>query len=126
MYLSSLIILSAFWINKESGKLLLPSVVQSGNQKSCVCVRVRVCVCSYTYSVEFASIVSSTYCHDSSVTCIAWKENILATGSWDSTVKVCACIGCSYVGSDLLTVQVWKLAFPTSGGTVNEPRLLVS
>ena len=43
---------------------------------------------SYTYSVDFASTVDSTYCHDSSVTSLCWKGNTLATASWDSTVKV--------------------------------------
>ena len=43
---------------------------------------------SYMYSVEFASVVSSTYSHDSSVTCLSWRDNILVSGSWDSTVKV--------------------------------------
>jgi hypothetical protein len=43
---------------------------------------------SYLYSVECASVMHSTYCHHSSVTCLTWKDNILVTGSWDSTVKV--------------------------------------
>lgn len=43
---------------------------------------------SYTYSVECAAAIHSTYCHHSSVTSLCWRANTLATGSWDSTVKV--------------------------------------
>ncbi|XP_064393489.1 protein FAN-like [Halichondria panicea] len=42
----------------------------------------------YVYSVEYASVVCSAYCHDSSITSLVWKNNLLVTGSWDSTVKV--------------------------------------
>lgn len=44
---------------------------------------------SYTYSTEYAAVVNSEYCHDSSVTCLSWRHGTMATGSWDSTVKVC-------------------------------------
>ena len=37
-------------------------------------------------------MVHSTYCHHSSVTCLTWRDNILVTGSWDSTVKVRMCV----------------------------------
>lgn len=42
----------------------------------------------HVYSVDFASVVCSSYCHDSSVTALCWKADTLATGSWDSTVKI--------------------------------------
>ena len=49
---------------------------------------VILCTCSYTYSIEYASVVSSEYCHHSSVTSLCWRHGTMATGSWDSTVKV--------------------------------------
>ena len=42
----------------------------------------------YFYSVEYANVVHSMRAHDSSVTCLSWSSNILATGSWDTSVKV--------------------------------------
>uniref|UniRef100_A0A1X7UAC0 BEACH domain-containing protein n=1 Tax=Amphimedon queenslandica TaxID=400682 RepID=A0A1X7UAC0_AMPQE len=42
----------------------------------------------YLYSIEYASIIDSCYAHDSSVTCVCYKNGRLVTGSWDSTVKV--------------------------------------
>jgi factor associated with neutral sphingomyelinase activation len=42
----------------------------------------------YLYSVEFAAVINSCYSHDSSVTCLCWKHDKVATGSWDSTVKI--------------------------------------
>lgn len=55
------------------------------------CNDVLVCVhiYSYTYSTEYAAVVNSEYCHDSSVTSLSWRHGTMATGSWDSTVKVC-------------------------------------
>ena len=63
--------------------MLLPSLC---SMYLCCCLP---CVlCRYAYSVEFASVLFSAYCHDSSVTSLCWRADILATGSWDSTVKV--------------------------------------
>ena len=46
------------------------------------------CVYRYTYSTEYAAVVNSEYCHHSSVTSLSWRHGTMATGSWDSTVKV--------------------------------------
>jgi factor associated with neutral sphingomyelinase activation len=42
----------------------------------------------YTYSTEYAAVVNSEYCHHSSVTSLSWRHGTMATGSWDSTVKI--------------------------------------
>lgn len=78
---------------------------------------------SYTYSVEFAAVVGSTYCHDSSVTCLCWRQSVLVTGSWDSTVKARAS---TFIHSIIHQhFQVWCLDFPLSGGRPEEPTLTV-
>lgn len=42
----------------------------------------------YFYSVEFGRVLDSLHGHDDAVSCICWKNDILLTSSWDSTVKV--------------------------------------
>lgn len=40
------------------------------------------------YSVESGRVTDSIYAHDDAVSCISLKGDVLASGSWDSTVKV--------------------------------------
>jgi factor associated with neutral sphingomyelinase activation len=42
----------------------------------------------YVYSVESGRVTDSIYAHDDAVSCISLKGDVLASGSWDSTVKV--------------------------------------
>ena len=71
--------------------------------------------------MEFASVVNSTYSHDSSVTCLSWRDNVLVTGSWDSTVKVSNST-CVATVTDL-HLQVWDLTF--SEARLGDPLLMV-
>ncbi|KAG1668548.1 Protein FAN [Nymphon striatum] len=43
--------------------------------------------CIYAYNVEYGKLLGSRYAHDDAVCDIDWKNNILATASWDSTAK---------------------------------------
>jgi len=45
----------------------------------------------YVYSVEFGRVVDTRRIHDDAVTCLCWKNDILLTSSWDSTVKIWNC-----------------------------------
>jgi len=42
----------------------------------------------YVYSVEYGRALSEKCVHDDAVSSMCWKDNVLATASWDSTVKV--------------------------------------
>uniref|UniRef100_A0A6B2KXN1 BEACH domain-containing protein n=1 Tax=Arcella intermedia TaxID=1963864 RepID=A0A6B2KXN1_9EUKA len=42
----------------------------------------------YTYSTEYNRVVDTTYAHDDAVSSMINDDDLLVTGSWDSTVKV--------------------------------------
>lgn len=42
----------------------------------------------YTFSVAQSRIVDEKHAHDDAITCVRYKSNVLASSSWDSTVKV--------------------------------------
>lgn len=42
----------------------------------------------YVYSVEYGRAISEKCIHDDAVSAMCWKNNVLATASWDSTVKI--------------------------------------
>ncbi|KAJ8303155.1 hypothetical protein KUTeg_019551 [Tegillarca granosa] len=42
----------------------------------------------YFYSIEFGRILDTLMAHDDAVSHVNWKNNVLMTSSWDSTVKV--------------------------------------
>ena len=44
--------------------------------------------CRYFYSVEFGRVLDTLHGHDDAISCICWKNDVLLTSSWDSTVKV--------------------------------------
>jgi len=40
------------------------------------------------YSVDYSRIIDSVYAHDDAVSCMDVNDDLLVTGSWDSTVKL--------------------------------------
>jgi factor associated with neutral sphingomyelinase activation len=42
----------------------------------------------YTYSIEYGSVLETVSAHDDAVSCLFLQGNILASGSWDATVKL--------------------------------------
>ncbi|XP_033115395.1 protein FAN-like [Anneissia japonica] len=44
----------------------------------------------YLYSMEYGRVVSQLTLHDDAVSAMCWQDNMLFTGSWDSTIKVWA------------------------------------
>ena len=83
----------------------------------------------YFYSVEYANVLHSMRAHDSSVTCLSWSSNILATGSWDTSVKVqlyqanCFAVINSIAGVALRAQQRGGADLPPSDARRPGPRL---
>ncbi|XP_052815113.1 LOW QUALITY PROTEIN: protein FAN-like [Mya arenaria] len=42
----------------------------------------------YFYSVEYGHVLDTLQAHDDAISCITWKNDMLFTASWDSSVKV--------------------------------------
>jgi factor associated with neutral sphingomyelinase activation len=45
----------------------------------------------YFYSIDYGRVVDSHYAHDDAISCMALCDDVLVSGSWDSTVKVWKC-----------------------------------
>lgn len=43
---------------------------------------------SYVYSVDYGRVVDSALAHDDAISCMDLRDDILVSGSWDSTLKV--------------------------------------
>jgi factor associated with neutral sphingomyelinase activation len=43
---------------------------------------------SYVYSVDYGRVVDSVLAHDDALSCMDMSDDVLVSGSWDSTLKV--------------------------------------
>lgn len=42
----------------------------------------------HIYSIDRSRLIDTIYCHDDAVSSLCVVDDVLATGSWDTTVKV--------------------------------------
>jgi factor associated with neutral sphingomyelinase activation len=63
----------------------------------------------YLYSIDYGRIMDTLYAHDDAVSCIQLKNDTLATGSWDSTLKIW-----KYKSSGVSKVKKKKTSFSKS------------
>lgn len=63
----------------------------------------------YLYSVDYGRVLDTLSAHDDAVSCLAMKEDRVASGSWDSTIKVWQFrpTGISKVTSLLIDGHLW-------------------
>lgn len=45
-------------------------------------------LCSCSYQVEFGRGLELLQAHEDAVTCLAWRPGLLASGSWDCSVRL--------------------------------------
>ena len=54
----------------------------------------------YTYSIEYGRTYTFNEAHRDAISCMDWNKSILATGSWDATVKIWQCNEINLVNLD--------------------------
>ena len=52
------------------------------------------------YSIEYGRIYAFTEAHRDAISCMDWNKGVLATGSWDATVKIWQCNEINLVNLD--------------------------
>jgi WD40 repeat protein len=41
--------------------------------------------------MDYGRVIDSHYAHDDAISCMALRDDVLVTGSWDATVKIWKC-----------------------------------